>query len=52
MFGVDENNDYRGDVNILDTMTWQWKPSHDAPSSTWTIPVIIGLVLGVLLAVS
>ncbi|CAO3590618.1 unnamed protein product [Absidia cylindrospora] len=51
MFGVDENNDYRGDVNILDTMTWQWKSSHEAPSTAWTVPVIVGLVLGVLLAI-
>lgn len=51
MFGVDEHNDYRGDVNILDTLTWQWKPTHDAAASVWTIPMIVGLVLGILLAV-
>jgi hypothetical protein len=51
MFGVDEHNDYRGDVNILDTLTWQWKATHEAAASIWTIPMIIGLVLGILLAV-
>ncbi|SAM09843.1 hypothetical protein [Absidia glauca] len=51
MFGVDEHNDYRGDVNILDTLTWQWKPTHEAAASIWTIPMIIGLVLGILLAI-
>ncbi|KAI8332376.1 hypothetical protein BC941DRAFT_436479 [Chlamydoabsidia padenii] len=51
MFGVDERNDYRADVNILDTITWQWKPSHEVMTTIWTIPLIIGVVLGVLVVI-
>lgn len=52
MFGVDERQDYRADVNILDTVTWRWKGSHDVPKNIWTPSAIVGLSFGLLIAVS
>jgi hypothetical protein len=52
MFGVDEKQDYRADVNILDTITWQWKRSHDVPKKIWTPSAVVGLSFGLLIAVS
>ncbi|KAI8098798.1 uncharacterized protein BX664DRAFT_344936 [Halteromyces radiatus] len=46
MFGVDESNGYRADVNILDTTTWAWKITYNG-TTFWTTAMIIGLVVGI-----
>ncbi|KAI8330069.1 hypothetical protein BC941DRAFT_456932 [Chlamydoabsidia padenii] len=51
MFGVDETEDYREDVNILDTLTWQWKSSYGVPPTIWTTPAIVGLVFGLMVGI-
>ncbi|ORZ16254.1 hypothetical protein BCR42DRAFT_32688 [Absidia repens] len=52
LFGVDENREYRDDINILDTLTWKWASQNGTPSSIWTTGTLVGLVFGILGGVS
>ncbi|KAI8062263.1 hypothetical protein BC940DRAFT_128000 [Gongronella butleri] len=46
LFGVDESNSYRADVNVLDTISWTWKDSYNL-TEFWTPGMIAGIALAI-----
>ncbi|CAO3587074.1 unnamed protein product [Absidia cylindrospora] len=47
IFGVDEQREYRDDINILNTLTWKWEFQNGTPPNIWTTGALIGLVFGI-----